>query len=57
MSTHRPQFWSAPATSTLDRYAQLASTRRTDPTRSDDARAQAIARQQERKAKEEVRRG
>lgn len=54
----RPQFWSAPSTgSVLDRYAALASTRRTDPTRTPDAKRDAIYRQQERRAKQEVRRG
>lgn len=53
----RPQFWSVPAPSVLDRYASLASTRRTDPTRTPDAKRDAIDRQQERKAKQEVRRG
>lgn len=58
-STHpRPSFWSAPSTgSVLDRYASLASTRRTDPTRTPDAKREAIDRQQERRAKQEVRRG
>lgn len=51
------QFWSTPATSVLDRYASLASTRRTDPARTPDAKREAIDRQQERRAKQEVRRG
>lgn len=61
MSAHvtpRPQFWSTPSTgSVIDRYAALASTRRTDPTRTPDAKRDAIDRQQERRAKVEVRRG
>lgn len=44
----------------LDRYAAqvaMPRTQRPDPTRSPDARRDAIDRQQERKAKQEVRRG
>lgn len=53
----RPHFWTNTTGSVLDRYAALASTRRTDPTRTPNAKRDAIDRQQERKAKQEVRRG
>lgn len=46
-----------PTGSVLDRYAALRPSPRTDPTRTPDAKRDAIDRQQERRAKQEMRRG